>query len=85
MSAIWARIEAEPVLVTTLVGALLEAAIAFGVRIDDAQKAAIMALVAAGLALVARQQVTPVVSPTLNTGTTVTIVSGSGVRSQSVV
>lgn len=59
MSAIWARIQNEPVLVTTLVGAVLEFAIAFGVQIDDGQKAAIMAVVAAVLAIFARQQVTP--------------------------
>lgn len=60
MSAIIARIQNEPVLVTTLVGAVLNLVIAFGIHIDDTQKTAILVLIDAGLAIFARSQVTPV-------------------------
>ena len=60
MSAIIARIQNEPVLITTLVGALLNLAIVFGVSIQDDQKTAIIVVLDAVLAIFARSQVMPV-------------------------
>jgi hypothetical protein len=59
MNAIWARITAEPVLVTTLVQTILILAVSFGLDVTKEQTAAILALSGAILALVARQNVTP--------------------------
>lgn len=59
LGALLARIQNEPVLVTTLVGALLSLLVVFGVPITDQQKAAIVVLLTAVLALFARSQVTP--------------------------
>lgn len=59
LSAIWARITNEPVLVTTLVGAALNLAIVFGAPVTDEQKTAIVVVVTAVLAIFARSQVTP--------------------------
>jgi hypothetical protein len=60
MSALWARITDEPVLATTLVGAVIVLAVSFGAPISDDQKLAIIGLVTAGLAIFARNRVTPV-------------------------
>lgn len=60
MGAIIARIQGEPVLVTTLVGALLDLGIVFGAPVSNDQKTAIVVVVTAVLALFARSQVTPV-------------------------
>lgn len=60
MNAIIDRIRREPVLVSTLVGAILALLVAFGVDISDEQKTAIIGVIVAVSALVARQQVTPV-------------------------
>ena len=60
MAAIWARISNEPVLVTTLVGAVLDLAIVFGAPVTNEQKTAIVVAVTAVLAIFVRQQVTPV-------------------------
>ena len=60
LSAILARIQNEPVVVTTLVGAVIALFVAYGVGISPDQKTAIIALVTAVLALFARSQVTPV-------------------------
>lgn len=59
LSALVARIESEPVLVTTLVGAVIGLLVVFGVPITDQQKTAIVLVVTAVLALFARSQVTP--------------------------
>ena len=53
------KIKNEPVLVTALVQAVLAAAIAFGLDLNDGQVAAILGLTGAVLAFVARSQVTP--------------------------
>ena len=53
------RIRNEPVLLTTLVGALLTVAIQFGIPISDTQANALNVLVVAGLAVFARSKVTP--------------------------
>jgi uncharacterized membrane protein len=63
MNAIIARIQNEPVLVTTLVGAVLGLLIVFGVPINDEQKTAVVLLATALLAIFARSQVTPYVPP----------------------
>ncbi len=57
---VWARIEYEPVLASTLVGAVISLLIVFDVPISDDQKAAIIAVVVAVLALFARSKVSPV-------------------------
>ena len=59
MAAIIARLQNEPVLVTTLVGAVLNLAIVYGVQIDEQQKTAIIVVLDAILAIFARSQVTP--------------------------
>jgi hypothetical protein len=54
------KIANEPVVVTTIIGAVLSLLIVFGVPISDEQKLAILGVVTAVLALFARSQVTPV-------------------------
>lgn len=58
MSAI-IRIQDEPVLVTTLVGAVISLAILFGAPVSDDQKGGIILVVTAVLALFARSKVSP--------------------------
>ena len=54
------RLENEPVMVTTTVGAVIELLIAFHVPIEDGQKTALMGVVALFIAWFgARQRVTP--------------------------
>ena len=60
LQSLWDRISAEPVLVTTFVGALLNLLVVFGLPIDDEQKTAVVVLVTAILAIFARSQVSPV-------------------------
>jgi hypothetical protein len=60
VSALWLRITDEPVLATTLVGAVIGLAVTFGAPISDDQKLAIIGLVTAGLAVFARSKVSPV-------------------------
>jgi hypothetical protein len=59
MGAIIARIQAEPVLLTTLVATVIGLLVAFGVPIDDEQKTAVLLVVTAAAAIFARSQVTP--------------------------
>jgi hypothetical protein len=59
VGAIIARIQDEPVVVTTLVGAVISLLVVFGVPISDDQKTAIVGVIVAVLALFARSQVTP--------------------------
>lgn len=54
------RIKAEPVLVTTLVGAILSLLVAFNVPVTDAQAAAIIGVIVAVLAIFTRSKVSPV-------------------------
>ena len=61
MSTILDRIRREPALVTGLVGAVIALGVSFGLELSGEQTGAIMALVSAILAVVTRQQVTPVV------------------------
>lgn len=60
LASLWSRIQLEPVLVTTLVGAVISLLVVFGVPITNDQKTAIVVVVTAVLALFARSQVTPV-------------------------
>lgn len=53
------RIRREPVLVTSLVAAVMYLLTEFGVTVTDGQQAAILGVVGAILAFVARSQVTP--------------------------
>ena len=59
MNAILEKIKNEPVAVTALAQALLVLGVEFGLDLSDKQQGAILAVCAAVLALVARQQVTP--------------------------
>ena len=59
MGELFAKIKNEPVLVSTLVGAVVSLLVAFGVDISADQKTAVIGCVAAALALFARSQVTP--------------------------
>lgn len=59
MNEIIERLRNEPVLLTTLFGALLNTLIVFGVPISDDQKVALVVLVTALLAIFARSRVTP--------------------------
>lgn len=60
LAPIIARIENEPVLATTLLGAVLSLLVVYGVPISDDQKAAIIAVLTAVLAIFARSKVSPV-------------------------
>lgn len=60
MNSIIEKIKNEPVLVYTLVGNLIALAVAFGLDISTGQTAAVLAVVNAVLAFVARSKVTPV-------------------------
>jgi hypothetical protein len=53
------RLRNEPVLVTGLLTAVLALLAAFGLPLSDEQVGSILAVAAAGLALVARRKVTP--------------------------
>lgn len=63
--------QSEAVAISFLVGAAINLAIVFGVQIDDSQKVAIITVVDALLALLARQNVTPTSEPVLPVGTSV--------------
>ena len=60
MSTILDRLRREPALVLGLVGALIALGTAFGLDLSKEQTGAITALVVAVLAVVTRQNVTPV-------------------------
>jgi hypothetical protein len=60
MRALLDKIRNEPVLVTAFVTALIALFVAFGLDLSDTQTAAILGVVGAVLALVARSRVTPV-------------------------
>lgn len=53
------KLRNEPVLVTGFVTAVLGLLVAFGLELSDEQIGAILAVVGAALAIVARQKVTP--------------------------
>lgn len=55
------RIRREPVLVTALVAAILQLLVAFGLNLSTEQNIAVMGVVGAVLAFVARSKVSPVV------------------------
>lgn len=78
LSAIWDRITREPVLVTTFVGAVLACLVAFGLHLTEEQTTAIIGVIAAVMAVFAREQVTPTKAPVLDKGTAVTIVTPAG-------
>lgn len=59
MNSIITAIRKEPALVSGFVSAVIALAIAFGLNLSTEQVGAIMALVAAGLAIITRSQVTP--------------------------
>lgn len=59
MSTILDRIRREPALISGLVSAVIALAVSFGADLSSEQVGAVMAVVAAVLAIVVRQQVTP--------------------------
>lgn len=63
----------EPAAIAAVLGIAINLAITFGLRLTIEQVALINALVVAILALVVRQQVTPVAAPVLPLGTPVTV------------
>jgi hypothetical protein len=65
--------ETQPLAVTALVTAGIDAAIAFGAPITQDQKTVLIGLISAAGVVVAHRNVTPTASPTLPVGTTVTV------------
>ena len=68
----------EPAAIAAFLAIAVNLAITFGLKLTADQVALINALVVAGLALVVRQQSTPVSDPTLKQGTVVTVETPSG-------
>ncbi len=66
----------EPAAIAAFISIAINLAITFGLRLTVDQVALINTLVVAGLALVVRQSVTPVASPQLSAGTTVSTPDG---------
>lgn len=62
MTALWKRIQTEPALVSGFIAAALALAAAFGLKLSGDQIGTILAIVSAGLALLVRSQVVPLVS-----------------------
>jgi hypothetical protein len=69
---LWGR---EPAAVAAFLAIAINLAVSFGLRLSVEQIALINALVVAGLALLVRSSSTPVASPTLPQGTSVTVVT----------
>jgi hypothetical protein len=67
----------EPVAIAAFIAIAVNLFVSFGLRLTVEQISLINGLVVAGLALIARQQVTPTAAPVLPDGKTVTI-SGTG-------
>jgi hypothetical protein len=67
----------EPAAIAAFIAIAVNLAITFGLKLSTDQIALINSLVVAGLALVVRQNVTPVGAPQLPVGTTVTTPSGA--------
>ena len=61
MSGIWNLWGREPAMIVALVQAVIVLAVAFGLRLEPEQTAAILALTAIVLGLITRSQVSPVV------------------------
>ena len=59
MSALVARLKAEPALVVAFVGALIALFTAFGLKLSPEQIGGVMAVVSAALGFVTRSQVSP--------------------------
>lgn len=59
LEAIWARIQDEPVLVTTIIQYVITLLVAYNLPISQDQQVAILGLSGAILALIARKSVTP--------------------------
>lgn len=78
MSALWERIKAQPILVTTLVQTILILVVSFGLKVSPEQTAAIIAVTGALLAIVAASGSTPVSAPTLPSGSVVTVTTPAG-------
>lgn len=78
IGAVWNLILREPVYSQGFVVALIATGTSFGLGWNGAQVGAVSALSAALLSLLTRQAVTPVASPTLPTGTSVTVTTPEG-------
>ncbi len=64
----------EPVAIAAFIAIAVNLAVTFGLKLDPDQIALINALVVAGLALIARQAVTPTAAPALPSGTKVEVI-----------
>ena len=71
-------LETEPVVVVGLITSLIDAAVVFGVPIDESQKTALIGIITALGVLLARSKATSVTTPTLASGTAVTVVTPAG-------
>lgn len=67
----------EPAAIAAFIAIAVNLAITFGLKLSSDQVALVNALVVAGLALLVRQNVTPVAAPSLPVGTEVTTPSGA--------
>lgn len=70
----------EPAAIAAFIAIAVNLAITFGLKLDSDQIALVNALVVAGLALLVRQNVTPVGAPQLPAGTNVTLPDGGGAK-----
>ncbi len=75
---IWSRVTGEPVATLAIVQMALAMFVAFGLDWTGEQVGTVVALTAALLGWVARQQVTPLSEPVLPQGTIVEIVTPDG-------
>ena len=68
----------EPVAIAAFISIAINLAITFGLKLTVDQVALINVLVVAGLGLIVRQSSTPVVAPTLPSGTVVNVTTPAG-------
>lgn len=73
MSAIWARIKAQPILVTNLLQSALILGVTFGLHLTNEQIGLILLVANNALAFVAAAGSTSTAAPTLAQGTVVTV------------
>lgn len=65
----------EPALIAAFIAIAINLGISFGLKLSADQVALLNALVIAGLSLIVRQVVTPVLNPRLDEGTSVTVIT----------
>jgi uncharacterized membrane protein len=74
----------EPAAIAAFIAIAVNLAITFGLNLTTDQIALINALVVAGLALLVRQSVTPLASPSLPAGTSVEVITPAGEANKTV-